>query len=74
MSFMRRAILFFATLLLFVFGLLFAIGNADTVSIVFLSFESVYLPVFAWLIGAFVIGVLIGALGCFFSTRRSKSK
>lgn len=74
MSFFRKVAVLIAVVILFVFGLLFAIGNADAVSIMFLKYESLYLPLFVWLIVSFAFGILVGVSAVYLSTGFTKSK
>lgn len=74
MSIVRKVALLVAVIVLFIFGLLFAVGNAGSVSIMFLKFESWYLPLFVWLIISFALGILVGVCAIYLSIGFTKSK
>ena len=71
MSRLRRYLLALVALVTLLLAVLLHIDNAEPVHLRFLTFESPTLPLFWWLLAAFVAGVGIGFL-CALPRRRGK--
>ena len=70
MNFLRKTLFLLLAISLAVVALLAGADNSDEVSLKFLEWESMSLPVSAWILMAFVIGVLFGtALNLMTNTR-----
>lgn len=70
MTFIRKILFFLIAGFAFVVALLAGADNSDEVALRFLEWQSMTLPVSAWILMTFVIGVLFGsALNLFTNTR-----
>ena len=73
MRWARRFLALVAVLGVALVGFLLAIDNPEPVSVTFLTLTSSTFPLFAWLIGLFLTGLVIGFAACFIGFVRGKS-
>jgi len=70
MNFFRKFVFYLVALIVAVIALLAGADNSDSVTLKFLEWESLSLPVSAWILMAFVLGIAFGmALNLMTNTR-----
>ena len=60
MNFLRKLVFYLVALVVAVIALLAGADNSDAVTLKFLEWESMSLPVSAWILMAFVLGIAFG--------------
>ena len=60
MNFLRKLVFYLVALVVAVIALLAGADNSDSVTLKFLEWESMSLPVSAWILMAFVLGIAAG--------------
>ena len=72
MARVRRFVLIILVVVLVVFSMLFTLNNQVPVSLDFLFYRTPELSVALWLVVAFIVGAVCGAVGVSFSLFRSR--